>query len=154
MAIRVFLNLWTEQILPNGQLYIEDPIDEYLTDISVSDPNFKGQNYYGRMSLNNRPDKIFLLKICKGNLQPAEWDTLAALPGVKMVPPAPFDFPTASVPANIVAKVYKVLDALSIPRDTFDSSPTVGAFFRNLLKELDSNYQGFGDDELTPLDWA
>lgn len=152
MAIRVFACLWTEQ-QQGSTLYITNPIDDHLTDVSLSAP-VVGQNYYARLSQAKRPDKLFMLKVMRGNLQPAEWDTLAALPNTQMVPAGAFDRTINSVPASIRNRVYQMLDALGVPRTVWTSAATVGGFLRNLLIELNSEQSGFGQWELDAAEWA
>lgn len=154
MAIRVFLNQWTEVPLGDGRVYIKDPIDEYLTNVSLSDPLTFMQNFHGSFGLTNRPDRVYLLKVIQGNLTDAEWATLAALPGVRAVPPGAFDKTISSINNPTKNKIYAVLDSLGIPRSVFDSAPTVGSFLRNVLTELNGGAVSFGPLELASAEWA
>lgn len=152
MAIRVFLCTWTEQ--QDGEvLYIKDPIDEALNDTSLSAP-VVSLNYFGRLSLARRPDKSYLLKIMRGNLTEAEWSNIGQIPGVRAVPPFRFDKSTSTIGGATKAKIYQGLDALGIPRSTFDSASTMGGFLRNMLREIDDQQAGFGDIELSADEWA
>jgi len=153
MTIRVFINTWTEQALPDGGLYIKDPIDTYLNDISLSAP-VVGMNYYARISLNKRPDRVYLIKAMRGNITEAEWTTLDNLPGVIMVPPGKFDDPIGSVKNPVKTKIYTALDSMGIPRTVFDSAATIGGFLRNMLAELGGEDNSFGAWELDPAEWA
>jgi hypothetical protein len=152
MAIRVFINRWAEQ-QDGDTLYIKDPIDDYLNDISLSAP-VESTNYYARISLNRRPDRVYLIKVMRGDLTQAEWDSLGALTGVRAVPAFRFDKLTSTVNTSTKNKIYQVLDALGIPRTTFDSSATFGGFLRNVLKELDETQESFGTIETLPEEWA
>lgn len=152
MAIRVFLCTWTEQ-LSGGLVYIANPIDDYLANISLS-ADIEGPTYYGKRALTNRPDKAFCIKVMRGNLLATEWDVLAALPGVRMVPPGAFDKLTSSLNNPARNKIYTVLDALGVPRSVFDSAATIGGFFRNLLIDLNNSETGFGPWELAAAEWA
>ena len=152
MAIRVFINRWVEE--PQGDLlYIKDPIDTYLNDISLSAP-VVSRNYYARISLNKRPDRVYLVKVMRGNLTQAEWDSLGALSDVRAVPAFRFDKLTSTINTATKNKIYQALDALGIPRTTFDSSATFGGFLRNVLAEMDGGDTDFGTAELAPEEWA
>ena len=152
MAIRVFLNRWVEE--PQGdQLYIKDPIDDYLANISLSAP-VDSSNFYARIALSKRPDRVYLIKVMRGDLTLAEWDSLGALTGVRAVPAFRVDKLTSTVNTSTKNKIYQVLDQLGIPRTTFDSSATFGGFLRNVLKELDETAEGFGVIETLPEEWA
>jgi hypothetical protein len=153
MAIRIFLNVWTEELLPDGGLYIKDPIDEALSNVSLSS-EVVSSNYYGRISNNNRPDKLFLIKIMKGNLANNEWDYINAIPRVKMLPPMPFNTPIASISTTLKNNILKVLDSLGIPRTVYTSSTTIGGALRNILAEMNSEATSFGSIENTPDEWA
>lgn len=152
MAIRVFVNKWIEES-SGGLIYIKDPIDDYLADISLSAP-VESANYYARIALNKRPDRMYLIKIMRGNLAQAEWDSLGELTGVRAVPAFRFDKLTSTINTSTKNKIYQVLDALGIPRTTFYSSATFGGFLRNVLKELDETADGFGVIETLPEEWA
>lgn len=152
MAIRIFINQWTEQ-QDGGLLYIKDPIDDYLNNVSLSAP-VESANYYARLSLNKKPDRAYLIKAMRGNLTEAEWTTLDNLPGVIMVPPGRFDDPISTVKNPVKTKIYTALDGMGIPRTVFDSAATIGGFFRNLLTELGGSSTGFGSWELLPAEWA
>lgn len=153
MAIRVFFCPWSEQQTPEG-LYIDNPIDAYLRDRTLSDPQTVGINYYARFSLAHRPDKSYMVKVMRGNLQPAEWTALDDLPSVRMMPPGAFDKTTASLSNQVKNQIYQALDALGVPRTVFDSAATVGGFLRNVLAELDPSAVSFGAWELEPNKWA
>lgn len=152
MAIRVFLCTWTEE-QSGGLVYIHNPIDDYLANISLSAP-VEGPNYYGKIALNRRPDKAFCIKVMRGSLTQGEWGTLAALPGVRAVPPGSFDKATSNINNPTKNKIYAVLDALGVSRSVFDSSATVGGFLRNLLLDLNNAEQGFGSWELDAAEWG
>jgi len=152
MAIRVFVNRWTEQE-DGGILYIKDPIDDYLADISLSEP-VVGINYYARISLNKRPDRVYLIKVMRGNLTETEWTELGNLTGVRAIPPFRFDKLTSTINTSTKNKIYQALDALGIPRTTFDSAATMGGFLRNMLTELGGDSTGYGSYELEPAEWA
>ena len=152
MAIRVFINRWTEQQLEDG-LYIKDPIDDYLDTVQLSAP-VVGMNYYAKISLNKRPDRNYLIKVMRGNITESEWTSLDNLPGVIMIPPARFDDPISGVKNPVKTKIYAALDSMGIPRSVFDSAATIGGFIRNMLTELGGDASGFGAWELEPADWA
>lgn len=153
MAIRVFVNRWTES--PSGSnIQITDPIDAYLNNVSLSDPAFWAQNFISRTSLNKRPDKLYLIKVASGNLTDAEWATLGGLAGVIAVPPGRFDDPISTVKNPVKTKIYSFLDANGIPRTVFDSAATIGGFLRNMLIEVGSGDTSFGQLELMPAEWA
>ena len=152
MAIRVFLNRWTEQ-QDGDLLYIKDPIDDYLNDVSLSAP-VVSMNCYARIALSKRPDRVYLIKVMRGNLQEAEWTELGNLTGVKAVPPFRFNAPTTNVSTSMRNRIFQALDALGIPRTTFTSAPTIGNFLRNLLTELDGGARDFGSMELEVDEWA
>ena len=153
MAIRVFINQWTEQDVGNGSLHIKDPIDDYLNSTSLSAP-VVSMNYFAPIALNNRPQRVYLIKVMRGNLATTEWDTLDALPGVIMVPPGRFDDPISTVKTPVRNNIYAALDSLAIPRTTFDSAATIGEFLRNLLTDLGADATGFGEWELEAAEWA
>lgn len=153
MAIRVFINTWSENQISQDRLRITDPIDEYLANISLSAP-VVSNNYYGKIALNKRPDRSFLLKIMEGNLTDSEWNNLNALANVTMIPPHAFDLPITAVKNNIKNQIYAALDSLGISRTLFDSAATVGGFLRNVLIDLNDDEVGFGAYELTPESWA
>lgn len=152
MAIRVFLNQWTEQA-SGGLLYIKDPIDDYLADVSLSAP-VESVNFHAKIALSKRPDRVYLVKVMRGNLTAAEWTSLAALPGVVMLPPGRFDDPISSFNNPTKNKIYTALDGLGIPRTTLDSAASIGGFLRNVLTELDGSDSGFGAWELNAAEWA
>lgn len=152
MAIRVFFNRWAEEA-SGGLLYIKDPIDEYLANVSLSAP-VESINFHARIALNKRPDRVYLVKAMRGNLTTAEWDSLAAVPGVLMVPPGRFDDPVSSLKNPVKTKIYAALDNLGIPRSTFDSAASIGGFLRNVLLELNGADSGFGAWESDPAEWA
>lgn len=152
MAIRVFINQWAEQ-LAGELLYIKDPIDEHLMNASLSAP-VESANFYAKPSLSKRPDRLYLIKVMRGNLAEAEWTALDNLPGVIMVPPGRFDDPTSTIKNPAKAKIYSSLDSMGIPRTTLDSAATIGGFLRNLLTELSGNDTGFGAWELEAAEWA
>lgn len=152
MAIRIFLTQWTEQ--PAGDLiYIREPIAEALNDVSLSAP-VQITHFRARRAANARPDKGHYIVVVSGNLTAAEWDMLAGLPGVRMLPAARFDTQLASVPVKIRNQIYTALDALGIPRTTYTSATTVGGFLRNVQRDLSEEYSGFGQMEAQPADWA
>ncbi len=152
MAIRVFLNVWTEQ--QNGNLaHIKEPIDAALANVALSAP-VESSNYYGRRALNHRPDKLYLVKVMWGNLTAAEWDGINAIQGVKMLPPMPFNTPVSSIPNNLKNKIVSVLDGLGIPNTVYTSASTIGGALRNILAEMNSEDESFGDAELSPDEWA
>ena len=152
MAIRVFINQWTEQ-QDGDLLYIKDPIDDYLNDVSLSAP-VVSQNHFARIALNRRPDRLYLIKVMRGNLADAEWATLGNLQGVRMVPPGKFDDPISSIRNPVKNQIYTALDSMGIPRTTFDSAATIGGFLRNLLTELGGDATGFGAWELDAAEWG
>lgn len=152
MAIRLFLNVWTEE-QQGDILYIKDPIDEALANVSLSAP-VESTNYYGRISLNHRPDKLYMVKVMRGNLTNAEWDQINAIPGVRMFPPMPFNTPVENIKPSLKTKLLNVFDAMGIPRTVYNSAPTVGNALRNILAEMNSQEESFGDAELAPDDWA
>jgi hypothetical protein len=152
MAIRVFINRWAEQ-QDGDTLFINDPIDDYLNNISLSAP-VDSHNYYARISLNNRPDRVYLIKVMRGNLTAAEWASFDALTGVRAVPAVRFDRATSTITTTMRNKIYQALDALGIPRTTYTSSATFGGFLRNVLHELDTSAEGFGAIENLPNEWA
>lgn len=152
MAIRVFLCQWTEQQTADG-LDIDNPIDAYLRDRTLS-AQVVGANYYARIALTKRPDKLYMLKAMRGDLTAAEWATLAGLPGVRMVPPGSFDKLTSSFNNPTRNQINTSLDALGVPRTAFTSAATVGGFLRNVLAELDSDNVSFGAWEKLPGEWA
>ena len=152
MAIRVFVNRWIEQ--PNSEgLHIEDPIDNALANVSLS-ADVRSRNYYAKLGLSRRPDRLYLIKVMQGNLTNAEWASISEIPGVTMVPHGRFDDAISTIKNPVKTKIYRFLDANGIPRTTFDSAPTIGGFLRNMLTELDSTEPGFGDIELMPAEWA
>lgn len=152
MAIRVFINRWAEQ-QDSGLLYIKDPIDDYLNNVVLSAP-VVSMNYHARIALNKRPDRVYLIKVMRGNLTEAEWATLGGLPGAAMVPPGRFDDSIGTINNQIKNKIYAALDSMGIPRTTFDSAATIGGFLRNLLTELGGDAGGFGSWELEAPEWA
>lgn len=152
MAIRVFINQWTEQE-SGGLVHISDPIDAYLANVSLS-ADVESVNYYARISLNKRPDRLYLIKAMRGNLTAAEWAALDDLPGVLMVPPGKFDDPISSIKNAVKTKIYAALDSMGIPRTTFDSAATIGGFLRNMLAELGGADTSFGAYELDAAEWA
>lgn len=152
MAIRVFLNKWAES--PNGSnIQIKDPIDEYLNSVSLSAP-VVSLNHYAKMSLSNRPDRAYNIKVMRGDLTAAEWATLGGLAGVIAVPPGRFDDAISTIKTPVKTKIYSALDGLGIPRSAFDSAATIGGFIRNMLTELGGQQSGFGQWELLPAEWA
>lgn len=152
MAIRVFINRWAEQ-QDGDTLYISDPIDEYLNNVSLSAP-VESQNYYARISLDRRPDRVYLIKVMRGNLAQSEWDSLNALTGVRMVPAFRFDKTIASISATNRQKIGAILNTLGIPSTTLSSAATFGGFLRNVLHELDDSAEGFGAIETQPAEWS
>lgn len=152
MAIRVFINQWTEQA-SGGLLYIKDPIDDYLADVSLSAP-VVSVNFHAKIALSKRPDRVYLVKAMRGNLTDAEWTTLGGIPGVIAVPPGRFDDPVSSFNNPTKNKIYTALDSMGIPRSTFDSASSIGGFLRNLLTELGGADSGFGTWELNAAEWA
>ena len=152
MAIRVFINRWNER-QDGDLLYINDPIDDYLNNISLSAP-VVSLNFYARISLNKRPDRVYLIKAMRGNITDAEWTALDNLPDVIMVPPGRFDDPIGTVKTPVKTKIYTALDGMGIPRTVFDSAATIGGFLRNLLTELGGADTSFGAWELYPTEWA
>ena len=155
MAIRVFINVWSEQ-QDGSTLYIKDPIAEYLNNVSLSDPGAVFVHKHSRISAGNgnRPDKAFCVTVGRGNLTAGEWATLAALPGVRMVPPGSFNKTISSLNNPTKNKIYTALDALAIPRTTLDSAATVGGFLRNVLEFLGGDDRDFGPWESLTAEWA
>ncbi len=152
MAIRVFINRWAEE--QNGELLqINDPIDAYLRNVSLSAP-VVSQNYYAMIGLNKRPNRVYLIKIMRGNLTQAEWDNLGTVSNVRAVPAFRFNKQTSTINTPIKNKIYQALDELGIPLTTFDSAATFGGFLRNVLKELDETRTGFGTLETAQEEWA
>jgi len=151
MAIRIFLNVWTEEE-SGGLVQVKDPIDEALANISLSAP-VDMRTFHARRSLANRPDKLFLIKVIKGNLTSAEWTQIDSIPGVRMLPAFRFDMPISEVPTTIKNNIKTKLNALGVPREVFDGAATVGGFFRNVLTWLNDDYLGYGDIEMEPAEW-
>lgn len=152
MAIRIFFTQWTEQA-SGGLVYIKEPITEALGNLSLSAP-VEITNYIARRAANYRPDKGHFIVVVRGNLTTAEWDMLAGLAGVRMLPAARFDMQLSSVPVKIRNQIYAALDALGISRTTYDSSTTVGGFLRNVQQDLNNTYSGYGEAETLPAEWA
>lgn len=152
MSIRVFLMPWSETVVSGG-IDISNPISDYLANVSLSAP-VVSIDFYARRSLNTRPDKAYLVKVMRGNVQAAEWDALDALPGVQMLPPGAFDKTVASLNNPTRNRIYTALDGMGVPRSTLDSAATIGGFLRNVLAELDPANVGFGAWELEAAEWA
>lgn len=153
MAIRAFLCRWTES--QNGEFVaIENPIDQYLNDVSLSDPSVVGINFYARLSQAKRPNRLYMLKIIRGNLTTQEWNSIGAITGVRMSPAFKFSTPVSAVPTNVRSAIRSALDSVGCPRSVYDSAPTVGAFLRNLTAELNPDRVGFGGWELSDDEWA
>lgn len=155
MAIRVFLNTWTERT-EGGTLHIIDPIADYLNNVSLSDPQAVFIHLHSRISAGNgnRPDKAFLVTVGSGNLTSTEWDTLGSLTGVRAVPPAAFDRTIASLNNPTKNNIRNGLTSLGIPTSTLDSAATVGGFLRNVLEYLGGETQDFGSWESLLSEWA
>lgn len=153
MAIRVFINQWTE--FPSGGLvHIKDPIDAYLADVSLSAP-VVGQNFHANISPGTkRPDRAYLVKVMRGDLAAAEWDMLAGLPDVRMVPPKVLGTLVSALNTPARNAIYAVIDPLGIPRTTLTAAATLGDFLHNVLAELGSGYASFGTWELLDAEWA
>lgn len=152
MAIRIFLTSWTE-IESGGLVYVNEPINEALANLSLSAP-VEIRSYIARRGANARPDKGHFIVVVHGNLTIPEWDMLAALPGVRMLPAAKFDRQLSSISNVTRNKIYTVLDAHGIPRTAYTSSTTVGGFLRNVQRDLNDEYVGFGSIETLPAEWA
>lgn len=153
MKIRVFLCQWTE-VVTEGQVSIENPIDTALSDVRLSDPLIIGRNFYARVSQAKRPDKLYMIKVMRGDLADAEWTFIDNIGGVQMVPPTSFDAPVSSFNTPTRNRIYSALDSLGIPRTIFASASSVGGFLRNLTAELDPARVGFDDWELLTTEWA
>lgn len=152
MAIRLFLTSWTESE-SGGLVYVNEPITESLGNLSLSAP-VEIRSYLARRGANARPDKGHFIVVVRGDLTVAEWDALGTLPGVRMLPAARFDRQLSSISTSTRNKIYTALDALGIPRTTYTSSTTVGGFLRNVQRDLNDEYVGFGVVETLPAEWA
>jgi len=153
MAIRAFLITWSEEQQGN-LIQIVEPIDEYLSNISLSAP-VNARNFYAKRSqVNGRPDKVFLLKVMDGEITDQEWSTLAALPDVNMIPPNHLDKALSTLSKPLENQIKKLMGDYSIPLDIYNNSPTIGALLRNVLAYVNDSYAGFGDLEERPADWA
>lgn len=150
--IRVFINFWREQD-DGSTVSVYDPIDDYLNDISLSGP-FVGVNFYGTIAVNKRPDKLFLLKVCRADITDAEWATLANLANVRMLPAYAFDTPTANLKTNESNAITRALEHLQIPVETFTAASTIGGFFRSVCQHIKPEFSDFGEWELAPEEWA
>lgn len=152
MAIRAYLTKWHE-VDAGGLIYIRDAIDDHLDAASLS-ASIDTATYDARRGAGFRPDRLYRVRVLRGNLTQAEWDAIAALPDVRAIPNFRFDKQTNTIGASVKNKIYQALDALGIPRTAFDSSATLGGFLRNVLTELASDERGFGQWELLPDEWA
>jgi hypothetical protein len=153
MTIRAFLCQWTETATPDGGLFIDNPIDTALNDVTLSAP-VVGVNFYARLSLAKRPDRLYMLKIMRGNLTDAEWTFIDNIGGVQMLPAGSFDRATSTLNNPTKNRIYTALDSMGIARTVFDSAATIGGFLRNLTAELDPSRVGFGPWELLAAEWA
>ena len=157
--IRLFVNNWT--VSTNGdQSVISDPIDDFLNNVSLSGP-FSSSNYYSAFNVDptpgaSRPNKSALVKLCRGDILDAEWNTLAGLAQVKDMPALLLTTPTSTIKGPTQGKVNTALSTLGLPNSMLDAALTWGDFLHDVLIAIGSDDQTFGVYETAPyaLEWA